>query len=719
MPDIEIFKGDADQDYERWRETAVDKCATIPDKTLRVSYVKSRIRGNAWPIVKKMKATHYLDYLDALDGTYLTYDQFGEAETALIDGSLRQKAGETFAVWQARFLGVANVLSVGNSSYPQRTLIKKARGLINTRLGNAMATVPNDNETLAQFLRRARSIDEASQDVNSGKSVAATASTSTSTRARRRAPGDRSPERRQRSNRHKCRDRGACYKCGKAGHTQFDNDAPCRGKPITPSSEIPFLAAMDVDDDETEDEEFNDVEQNWRLSVKASKRRVRQNEILELANDVPRTHYLSAASLHESPKVDISHQLEFRCGLRSPTGSWRKDATLVDTGASACFVNTRWINQHRYITYPVTRPIRLALADGEEVAKLTHAADILVRHGNHVSTVLCYVTNLGKYNVILGMNWLDQHQPVLGFRSSRSMTFDHKDCKVNCLKDGVQDTVYEDRAPESASRGMSAGKVSMVSAKAACLLAAQDPQSVVWLEPHHFDKIDQPKDPCTDDCDLSAFRDHVAGLASVTQEDFEHYMSKMERPPLSDDEIRQLVPAYILDRFPDLFSPRLANVDPALRVVALTSRQGPDTKHAVFLAYCHLRRAALFVLDVARRMYCDSEMQTIRETCALDVLHLAPTAADHAAQPGEDHDLTDNTDDLTDAIRAAYPDDALLQAIIQAKANGLRRLPANLVDHGQRLRLELGDCALYWDLLYVRGKVYVPDTGQLRTQVLN
>ncbi|KAI2477934.1 hypothetical protein Ptr902_10617 [Pyrenophora tritici-repentis] len=246
----------------------------------------------------------------------------------------------------------------------------------------------------------------------------------------------------------KCRDRGACYKCGKAGHTQFNNDAPCRGKPITPSSEIPFLAAIDRAGFLDAPDRNREQEQNWRLSVKASKRRVRQNEILELANDVPRTHYLSAASLHESPKVDISHQLEFRCGLRSPTGSWRKDATLVDT----------------------------TLADGEEVAKLTHAADILVRYGNYVST-------------------LDQHQPVLGFRSSWSITFDHKDCKVNCLKDGVQDTVYEDRAPESASRGMSAGKVSIVSAKAACLLAAQDPQSVVWLEPHHFDKIDQPKDP--------------------------------------------------------------------------------------------------------------------------------------------------------------------------------------------------------------------------------
>ncbi|KAF1828214.1 hypothetical protein BDW02DRAFT_512902, partial [Decorospora gaudefroyi] len=85
--------------------------------------------------------------------------------------------------------------------------------------------------------------------------------------------GDRSPERRQRSTRHverkiqdmrtnedkkKCRDRGACYKCGQNGHNQFDADAPCRGKPITPSNQIPFLAAMDIPSEADEDH-YNDV----------------------------------------------------------------------------------------------------------------------------------------------------------------------------------------------------------------------------------------------------------------------------------------------------------------------------------------------------------------------------------------------------------------------------------------------------------------------------
>ncbi|KAK1916813.1 hypothetical protein P3342_004368 [Pyrenophora teres f. teres] len=70
----------------------------------------------------------------------------------------------------------------------QRTLIKKARGLMNTRLGNAMDTVPNDNETLSEFLRRARSIDEASQDIYAGKATAT--ATSSATKTRRHALGD-------------------------------------------------------------------------------------------------------------------------------------------------------------------------------------------------------------------------------------------------------------------------------------------------------------------------------------------------------------------------------------------------------------------------------------------------------------------------------------------------------------------------------------------------
>ncbi|KAL7772853.1 hypothetical protein CFE70_002816 [Pyrenophora teres f. teres 0-1] len=111
MPDIKEFCGEATDDYERWRrETAVDKCASLPDETYRIAYLKQKISA------------------------------YG-----------RSKAKPS----------------------PPR---------------NAMDTVPNDNETLSEFLRRARSIDEASQDIYAGKATAT--ATSSATKTRRHALGD-------------------------------------------------------------------------------------------------------------------------------------------------------------------------------------------------------------------------------------------------------------------------------------------------------------------------------------------------------------------------------------------------------------------------------------------------------------------------------------------------------------------------------------------------
>ena len=101
------------------------------------------------------------------------------------------------------------------------------------------------------------------------------------------------------------------------------------------------------------------------------------------------------------------------------------------------------------------------------------------------------------------------------------------------------------------------------------------------------------------------------------------------------------------------------------------------------------------MLDVAQRMYSDSEIDLVLETCALDALHLAPVANEEPQGLGGENDVApDDAGDLTDRISAAYPQDALLQAIIKAKKDGLRRLPANIVGSDRKLRLKLGDCAL-------------------------
>ncbi|KAI1509876.1 Chromo domain containing protein [Pyrenophora tritici-repentis] len=103
----------------------------------------------------------------------------------------------------------------------------------------------------------------------------------------------------------------------------------------------------------------------------------------------------------------------------------------------------------------------------------------------------------------------------------------------------------------------------------------------------------------------------------------------------------------------------------------------------------------------------------IAATSAPAIPNETPAAINVPAPPN--NELT--IDALLDNIKAAYKDDKVLQAIVKAKKDGLRRLPFKLIHGEEHLRLELGDCEITDELLYVRNKVYVP-AGAVRTQVI-
>ncbi|KAI1665645.1 Retroviral aspartyl protease [Pyrenophora tritici-repentis] len=165
-------------------------------------------------------------------------------------------------------------------------------------------------------------------------------------------------------------------------------------------------------------------------------------------------HFVSSASIGGKPSKDFSRQLEFPGSALTRPDCWQPISTLIDTGASACFVNQSWVNQHRLDTMP--------------------AVNLPVRHGSHTHNVLCYVTNIGKYDVILGMNWMDYHQPALHFGDQRSLTFAKAGCKLNCLHEGLPETVYENGDGKVTTEETIAD-IYFISAAAATALAAKHP----------------------------------------------------------------------------------------------------------------------------------------------------------------------------------------------------------------------------------------------------
>lgn len=278
-------------------------------------------------------------------------------------------------------------------------------------------------------------------------------------------------------------------------------------------------------------------------------------------------HVVSDTSLNDSPSLDMTRQLIFKAQVMTPRG-WQNRRTLVDTGASACFASRRWVEQHGFTTMRTTRPIRLTLADGTEAGRLLDTVELSIRHGTHTQQVLCFITNIGKFDLILGMNWADHHG--IGIHCGtleRSLKFDSDYCRLNCLKNGATEVVYDSKQPLSETRSDRSVNICLISARAAVKTAQGAPEQVNWVEPHHW----ETKEPDI----LDVVQEKYSGLAAcTTQEDLDKYMSKALAPERSAEELRKLVPDWVLRRVPDVFNEREAKALPPRR---------PGVDHAIDL----------------------------------------------------------------------------------------------------------------------------------------
>lgn len=143
----------------------------------------------------------------------------------------------------------------------------------------------------------------------------------------------------------------------------------------------------------------------------------------------------------ETSSLPVHDQYKFVSRVAVPDGRKCKIVSLVDTGASACFVKRKFVKDHVLKPYKVNNPIFLALADGTVISKLDEAVDLTVTHGSHTSTTMFFIADI-KYDLILGMSWMDMHQPISSYGDTRSLHFSSHHCLTNCLKDGIPETIY-------------------------------------------------------------------------------------------------------------------------------------------------------------------------------------------------------------------------------------------------------------------------------------
>jgi predicted aspartyl protease len=92
---------------------------------------------------------------------------------------------------------------------------------------------------------------------------------------------------------------------------------------------------------------------------------------------------------------------------------------LIDCGATGCFIDIEWAKINNIPTHPLTKPIPVYNVNGtaNDAGAITDIADIILHYENHSERTQLAVTRLGKQSLILGYNWLQNHNPEINWQT--------------------------------------------------------------------------------------------------------------------------------------------------------------------------------------------------------------------------------------------------------------------------------------------------------------
>jgi hypothetical protein len=91
---------------------------------------------------------------------------------------------------------------------------------------------------------------------------------------------------------------------------------------------------------------------------------------------------------------------------------------LIDCGVTGCFIDVEWAQSNNVPTHPLTNPIPVYNVDGtNEAGMIVEIADMILCYDGHSERTQFAVTRLGKQSMILGYNWLRNHNPEINWQT--------------------------------------------------------------------------------------------------------------------------------------------------------------------------------------------------------------------------------------------------------------------------------------------------------------
>jgi hypothetical protein len=104
----------------------------------------------------------------------------------------------------------------------------------------------------------------------------------------------------------------------------------------------------------------------------------------------------------------------------------RPTQALIDCGATGCFIDIEWVKLNNIPTHPLTNLIPAHNVDStaSDAGTIMDIANVILCYEQHSERTQLAITRLGKQSLILGYNWLGNHDPDINWQT--------KDVKMSC-----------------------------------------------------------------------------------------------------------------------------------------------------------------------------------------------------------------------------------------------------------------------------------------------
>ena len=103
---------------------------------------------------------------------------------------------------------------------------------------------------------------------------------------------------------------------------------------------------------------------------------------------------------------------------RTPPSKLR---VLIDCGATACFAHMPTLRRLNAPTHALPVPHSLRLIDNSNTSAgpITRSVQPRITFGLHTAQPFCFVTNLGSYDLVLGLPWLQEFNPSIDWPTGK------------------------------------------------------------------------------------------------------------------------------------------------------------------------------------------------------------------------------------------------------------------------------------------------------------